>query len=89
MSTKIGTTQSAQHRIRNRNEKPIVMDCITWRNHIFKQMLMDGARILHCANPELFVIIWPGQEAMIATPEIIEAEWKRVHLREVEQAVIA
>ncbi len=45
-------------------------------------MLRDGARIQYSENPELFVITWPGKESMIATPADIEAEWRRVHLRQ-------
>jgi len=85
MSTKIGTAQSAQHRIWNRNAKPQVLTCIEWRNHTFKQMLRDGARIQYCENPEMFIITWPGQEPMTATPAIIKAEWRRVHLRQTPQ----
>ena len=83
---KMGTSQkqniAVQHRTWNMNEKPQVMTCLEWRNHIFKQMLRDGARIQYSKEPELFVITWPGKESMIATPEIIEAEWRRVHLRQ-------
>ncbi|MEN6293877.1 MAG: hypothetical protein ABFD07_17905 [Methanobacterium sp.] len=90
----MGTAQkqniAIQHRIWNQNEKPVVMDCITWRNHIFKQMLRDGARIQYCENPVLFVITWPGKEPIEVTPKDIEAEWRRVHLRQKpEQAVMA
>jgi hypothetical protein len=83
---KMGTSQkqniAIQHRIRNMTEKPQVMTCLEWRNHIFKQMLRDGARIQHSKEPELFVITWPGKESIIATPTDIEAEWRRVHLRQ-------
>jgi hypothetical protein len=83
---KMGTSQkqniAIQHRVWNKNQKPQVKTCIEWRNDIFKQMLRDGARIQHSEEPELFVITWPGKESMIATPEIIEAEWRRVHLRQ-------
>lgn len=73
---------SVQHRIRNMNQKPQIMTCLEWRNHIFKQMLRDGARIQYSKDPEVFVITWPGKEPMVATPEDIEAEWRRVHLRQ-------
>ena len=83
---KMGTSQkqniTIQHRIWNMDEKPYVMNCIEWRNHIFKQMLRDGAKIQYCPNPETFVITWPGKEPMVETPETIEAEWRRVHLRQ-------
>ena len=83
---KMGTSQkqniAIQHRIRNMNEKPQVMTCLEWRNHIFKQMIRDGARIQYSKEPELFVITWPRKESMIATPADIEAEWRRVHLRQ-------
>jgi hypothetical protein len=83
---KMGTSQkqniAVQHRTWNMNQKPQVMHCIEWRNDIFKQMIRDGARIQYSKEPELFVITWPGKESMIATPEIIEAEWRRVHLRQ-------
>jgi hypothetical protein len=83
---RIGTAQkqniAIQHRVWSKNQKPHVKTCIEWRNDIFKQMLRDGARIQYSKEPELFVITWPGKESEIATPEIIEAEWRRVHLRQ-------
>ena len=83
---KMGTAQkqniAIQHRTWNMDEKPQVMTCLEWRNHIFKQMLIDGARIQYCKEPELFLITWPGKEPITATPEDIEAEWRRVHLRQ-------
>jgi hypothetical protein len=83
---KMGTAQkqniAAQHRIWNMDEKPQVMTCLEWRNHIFKQMLRDGARIQYCKEPELFLITCPGKEPQTATPADIESEWRRVHLRQ-------
>jgi len=90
INQELGRIKGVQHRIYNKNKNPQVMTCLEWRNYTFKQMLRDGARIQYCAEPEFFIITWPGQESMKVTPNDIEAEWRRVYLRQKpEQAVSA